>query len=188
MSREEVLSMLSILRKAYPSFYKDITKQEAEDTVNLYQEMFKDCDSKLVIFALKELINTSEYPPAIATIKKKMYELIKPDVESDSELWEKLLKAIRNGYYGSVEEFNKLPEIIQEFLGSPRQLQEIAEMDSNTIHSVVKGQFLKQIVILKERKKHYEMMLPETRQALYGDNVSYLTIGDLKKIETIENE
>ena len=170
MNKQEILSMLNILKKAYPSFYKNITKQEAEDTVALYEEMFKDCDGRLVLVTVKELINSYEYPPTIATIKKKMYELTHTNEDSSSELWERLLKAIRNGYYGAEEEFKILPDIIKEFLGSPEQLRSIAEMDSETIHSVVKGQFLRQIENLKERVRQKEMMSSDTKKLLFGED------------------
>lgn len=169
MNRQEILSMLSILKKAYPSFYRNLTKQEAEDTILLYEEMFKDCDGRLVILTIKDLINTYEYPPTIATIKKKMYELTHTEEESNSELWDRLLKAIRNGYYGAEEEYNKLPDIVKEYIGSPEQLRSIAEMDSETIHSVVKGQFLRQIENLKERVRQKEMMSPEIKQILNNE-------------------
>ena len=169
MNRQEILSMLSILKKAYPNFYRNLTKQEAEDTVLLYEEMFKDYDGKLVLLTIKELINTYEYPPTIATIKKKMYELTHTNEESNSELWERLLKAIRNGYYGAEEEFKMLPDIVKEFLGSPEQLRSIAEMDSETIHSVVKGQFLRQIENLKERVRQKEMMTTEMKNLLTNE-------------------
>ena len=169
MSRQEILLMLNILKKAYPSFYRNLTKQEAEDTVVLYEEMFKDCDSRIVLHAVKELINTNEYPPTIASIKEKMYQMTHTNESSDSELWDILVKAIgRSGYYAE-EEFNKLPSIIKEFVKSPYQLQELSQMPSDTIHSVVKGQFLRQIENLKQRVKEKDMMLPETRKLLYGD-------------------
>ena len=144
-----------------------MTKSDAENTITLYQEMFGDCNINLVVIAVKEVINSYEYPPTIATIKNKMYELTnaKKDV-SDSDLWNCLLKAIRNGYYGANEEFEKLPEIIKEFVKSPTQLKELSEMDSSIINSVIKGQFFKQIENLKERAKFNQMMLPQTKKIL----------------------
>lgn len=174
MNKEEIILMLSILKKAYPNFYKNITKQEAEDTINLYEEMFKDCDGKLVLYTVKELINTFEYPPTIATIKKKMYELTHIEDESPSDLWEILLKAIgRSGYY-AVDEFEKLPDIIKEFIKSPHQLHELSQIPSETLHSVIRGQFLRQIENLKERVKAKEMMSPEVRQFLLNGETKLL--------------
>lgn len=171
MNRKEILSMLSILKSAYPNFYRNITKQEAEQTVNLYEEMFKDYDSRIVLLAVKELINSYEYPPTIATIKNKIYSLLNINEESDLDLWERLLKAIRNGTYGSKKEFELLPQIIKDYLKSPYQLQELASMNSDDIHSVVKGQFLREIKILKERKKEIDKLSPEVKNILIGGNL-----------------
>lgn len=171
MNRKEILSMLSILKSAYPNFYRNITKQEAEQTVNLYEEMFKDYDSRIVLIAVKELINSYEYPPTIATIKNKIYSLSNINEETDLDLWERLLKAIKNGTYGSEKEFELLPQIIKDYLKSPYQLQELASMNSDDIHSVVKGQFLREIKILKERKKEIDKLSPEMKTLLTGDNL-----------------
>lgn len=171
MTREEAIKILSILKISYPNFYKDIDETETLQTVELYQEMFADCDIKLVAVAVKELINSFKYPPTIADIKNKMYELCnKNDDKSPSELWDKLLKAIRNGSYGYLEEFEKLPKEVKDFVREPRQLQELAQMDSNTVNSVVKGQFLKQIEIIKQRRKEESLMLLETKKVIGSDN------------------
>lgn len=170
MNRSQILSMLTILKNAYPNFYKNISTKEAEEIVTLYEMMFKDDDANLVLIALKEVISTSEYPPAIATIKNKMYSLTHIEEETNMELWDKLLKAIRNGTYGSVEEFNKLPKVVKDYIGSPTRLQELASLDSSEVHTVIKGQFLKQIDIIKQRNKEIEKISPEVRQMLGGMN------------------
>ncbi len=154
MKKNEILLMLSILKKAYPSYYKDITKQEAEDIVEFYQEMFKDDDSELVVIALKEVINTSEYPPTIATIKNKIYSLTHKE-DDNSELWNKLKNAIGRSSYYAEEEFNKLPDILKQYVKSPYRLQEMASMDSDVINSVEKGIFMKQIENVKQNYKEY---------------------------------
>lgn len=167
MKKEDVTKILAILKMAYPNFYKDMEKEEVETTILLYQEMFEECDIRLVVMAVKELINSFKYPPTIADIKNKMYELTsKENEQSSTELWDKLLKAIRNGTYGCEKEFEQLPDEVKEFVRNPSQLQELALIDSNTIHSVVKGQFLKQIEIIKQRRKEENMMLPSVKKLL----------------------
>lgn len=178
MTREETTKILSIIKLAYPNFYKNITKQEAENTVNLYQEMFKDDDVNLVMCAVKELINNLQYPPAIADIKNKMYKLTNID-KTPAELWDSLQKAISNSIYNSVEMFEKLPEEVKQFVKSPTQLKELAMMDSDVVHSVTKGQFFKQIEIIQKRVKEDKLMLPETKKmqlnlGLIGTDISGL--------------
>lgn len=175
MKKEDVAKILVILKTAYPNFYRNMRKEEVEETVELYQEMFADCDTKLVAVAVKELINTFQYPPTIADIKNKMYDLSnKHNDKSPSELWDILLKAIRNGSYGYLKEFENLPDEVKEFVRRPDQLRELALMDSNTIHSVVKGQFLKQIIEIKKRKKENGMLLETTRWILSNGHTKLL--------------
>lgn len=157
MNKNEILKMLSILQISYPNFYKGFDKEQLEQAIILYEEMFKEDDSKLVFRALKEVINTSEYPPTIATIKNKIYEISHHKEPNNSELWDCLLKAIGNSSYHSEEEYEKLPQLVKEYVRNPRQLQEMAVMDSDVIHSVVKGQFMKQIEYIKQNYKEEEI-------------------------------
>lgn len=178
MTREETTKILSIIKLAYPNFYKNITKQEAENTVNLYQEMFKEDDANLVIIAVKELINTFQYPPTIADVKNKMYKLTNIE-KTPAELWDKLQNAISNSIYHSVEMFEILPDEVKQFVRSPNQLKELAMMDSDVVHSVTKGQFFKQIEIIQKRVKEDKLMLPETKKmqlnlGLIGTDISDL--------------
>ena len=134
-----------------------MSKEETENMVNLYQTLFKSYTYEEVSKAVIDIINTSEYMPTIATIKNKIYELNHPKEESNAELWDKLLNAIGNSSYHSEEEFEKLPLLVKEYIRSPRQLQEMATMPSDEIHTVVKGQFLKQIEIIKQNFKENEI-------------------------------
>lgn len=163
MTREETTKILSIIKLAYPNFYKNITKQEAENTVNLYQEMFKNDEANLVIIAVKELINTFQYPPSIADIKNKMYQLTNVE-KTPSELWDKLQSAISDSLYHSTERFESLPDEVKQFVGSPKQLKDLAMMDSDVVHSVTKGQFFKQIEVIQKRVKENKLTLPETKK------------------------
>ena len=165
MTREETIGILSILKASYPNFYKELTKKDAETTINLYAEMFSNTEANLVAIAIKELIQHQSYPPTIADIKNKIDELTQPYEETESELWEKYKKTIQSGYYGDRTEFDALPEAIKAYLGNnPRRINEIGMMESSTFNSVEKGIFLKQIKVIKERAKSIRMMLPETRK------------------------
>ena len=169
MERTTVLSMLNILKKAYPSYYKDLNKDEAKDIVDFYEEMFRGEDERLVLIALKSIINTSEYPPTIATIKNKVYEISHKEEINNNDLWEALVKAIGNSSYHAEKEFNKLPELVKEYVKSPYQLQRLAEVDSEKIHSVEKGIFMKQIENIKKNYKEREM----TRKNLLEERKIY---------------
>lgn len=165
MSEEEVIKILGYLKVAYPSFYRDLKKTDAEAMIELYRQMFDGCDYKLVVVAIKELINSAEkpYPPSIAEIKNKMYKLTTQE-KLPTDLWASLKKAISNSAYNSVEEYEKLPEECKMFVKNPSQLKELSQNDSEINNTVVKGQFLKQIERIQRRIKEEKQMLPETRK------------------------
>lgn len=165
MTVDETKMILGILKTAYPNFYKDMSKQEMLNIINLWADMFKNDNSKLVTVAVKELINTFQYPPTIADIKNKMYYLTNQE-KTPSELWNCLQKAISNSLYNSEKMFEKLPDEVKEFVRSPGQLRELAMMDSDVVHSVTKGQFFKQIEIIQKRKEEDKKMLPESKELL----------------------
>lgn len=167
MERVQVIKILGILKTAYPRFYANIKKEEAENTIDLWYEMFKHDDPTLVIMAVKKLITELQFPPTIADVKQSMYKIV-DKTESDIELWNKFERAVSRAIYYAKEEFDNLPEVVQRFVGSPNQLKEYALMDGNVVHSVIKGQFLKHIDILKARQKEEKMMLPEVRQLVIG--------------------
>jgi hypothetical protein len=163
MDREQAIKILKILKTAYPKFYADMNKTEAEDTINLWIDMFKHENVNLVVVAVKNLINTFKFPPTIADVKEEMYKLTEQEKQTPIEIWNLIKGAIRNSSYNAYEEFNKLPEIAQKFVGSPNQLREWA-IDTDYNDGVVKGQFLKQYEILQKRDKETKMMLPEVKE------------------------
>lgn len=174
MTKIETAKILAILRGTFPKVYQSMSQQEQADMLEIWYEMFMNDDYRLVSLAVKELLGTHEFPPTIATIKNKMYDMTHIEELSNTDLWDALLKAIRNGYYGYQEEYDKLPKEVQQYLKSPYQLRELAGMNSSDIHSVVKGQFLKQIEIIRNRKKEIEKMLPETRELLINQKNNML--------------
>lgn len=145
MDKEKFIEILTGAGKLYD-------KALDKETMVLWLSFFRENTTEEFRRAMNEHIKTSRYFPTVADIKTKIYELNNPN-ENNVDLWERLLGAIRNSGYHSVEEFDKLPPLLKQYIGSPSQLQELATMDSEVIHSVIKGQFLKQIELLKENYK-----------------------------------
>ncbi len=161
MTREDTTSVLTILKVTYPSFYAKFSRDEMFAIVDLWSEMFRDDDVNIVKYALKELISThSGFPPDIAKLKSKMNEIseVATGNNTDEELWQILKKAVSNGYYGSEEEFEKLPKALKRYCGTARTLRELAEIDADTFNTVNHGQFLKQISNIRKREEFSERM------------------------------
>ena len=162
MTRDETLTVLAVIRAAYPAFYNKANKQDIDISVNLWSEMFADDDYNIVQYALKQLIaDHSGYPPDIAALKTKIKEVIQAatGAPTHEDLWQMLKSAAQNSGYCYEEEFAKLPPVLQRFLGSPHALHDLAVIDVQTFNTVYHGQFLKQIPTI-EARMDYEASLP----------------------------
>ena len=176
MNINETKAILGILRTAYPRFYANITKPEAEATVALWNEMFKDNDAQTVTLAVKSLIATFEYPPTIANIKEYIY---KNGTESKdlTEYWDEAYKMICNGLYMTEEQFNEASPIVKKFFGNVRQVKELALCDIDTVNTVTKGQFLKQAEIISKGEKE-RGMLPNDLKQLISEKILSIEGGE----------
>lgn len=167
MTRDETLTVLAVIRAAYPAFYGKANKQDIDISVNLWSEMFADDSYQVVNYALKQLIaEKTGYPPCIADLKQKIREVTTAatGAPTHEELWQLLRAATRNGLYGSEEEFAKLPPVLKRYLGAPSALRTMAVMDEDVLNSVVHGQFLKQISAIEDRERFDEEMPDNIRQ------------------------
>jgi hypothetical protein len=74
VTRDDTVKILSVLRGAYPQFYKNTSRQEAIDTINLWTDMFADDDFQIVAAAVKAIIVSDEkgFPPVIGQVKSQM--------------------------------------------------------------------------------------------------------------------
>lgn len=169
MTRQEVIASLKVLKVAYPAFYSRMTRNHAEDTISVWCEMFRDEDVNVMKAALYKVIEEhANYPPNIADIKQKIREmrLAATGDKTDEELWQLLRVAVSDGYYGYKEQYTKLPEEVQRYLGDPSTLRELSQMDTNTFNTVTHGQFLKQIGIIRDRVRFDLETPPELKDLL----------------------
>lgn len=145
VNKIETISILSVLKVAYPMFYKNITKKEAEDIITLWTEMFADDDFNLVKTAVKAHIATDAkgFPPIIGQIKESLVKIIQPEQLTEQEAWNLVSKAIKNSAYHATEEFEKLPDILKQLVGSPSQLKEWGQMPVEQVQSVVASNLMR---------------------------------------------
>ncbi len=163
MTYDDTLAIMSVLKAAYPSFYRDMKRSEAESIVSLWAEMFKDESAEVVAIAVKAHIasDSKGYPPHIGAIKDAIVKLQRPKQMTEQEAWLLVSKATRNGIWGAKEEFEKLPTLLKRIVGSPEQLKEWAMMDSDTLQSVVASNFQRSYKAISEKERE-TMTLPSS--------------------------
>lgn len=165
MERNDVLKIMAVLRGAYPQFYRGISRAEAEDTVNLWTDMFRADDPALVAAAVKSVIEGDEkgFPPTIGQIRTKLRLITGTKELTEAEAWDMVSRAIRNGLYGAAEEFEKFPPTVRRIVGSANTLREWARMDTETVHSVVSSNFQRSYRAIAAREKEVQTLPPEVK-------------------------
>lgn len=168
MTREETLAIMSVLRAAYPTYYRDMTRHEAESVVALWEEMFRDDTAEVVALAVKAHIANDKkgFPPHIGAIKEAIVKITTPEQMTEAEAWSLVIRAISNGTYGSQKEFDALPPVLQRLVGSPNQLKEWAAMDADVVSSVVASNFQRSYRARAASEREMLSLPGDVRQAM----------------------
>lgn len=193
MTRKETGIIMDILTAAYPRFCAGNT--DMRNVINLWAEMFANDDVALVAAAVKSVIESDEkgFPPSIGQVKAKMRLLTSAGEPTESDVWNVVKKALRNGIYDAAKEFAALPPVVKRIVGSPEQLREWSTMDSETVHSVVASNFQRSYRAIAARDREIAK-LPADVKALLPEAVKpmdppklpeYTSQGEaLRKLET----
>lgn len=163
MTRDETVKIIRIMCDCYPNY----KPSNLSETVDVWNMMLENCTYEQVSVALKAYVfsDTSGFAPSIGQLINKLHEVQSPQELNEMEAWMLVSKALRNGYYGAVEEFNKLPPLVQKAVGSPDNLRNWALTDSKSIENVVQSNFMRTYRVVVNRAKEYQKM-PKDIQAL----------------------
>lgn len=166
MTRQEALAVMVMLKTAYPTFYKNYSKDEINAAVDLWATMFADEKPQIVVEAVKSLICILKYPPTIADVKEKITMITQPPTMTEMEAWDLVRRAIT--YYNASEAFANLPLILKKIVGSPNTLREWALMDVETVNSVIQSNFMRSYKAKVAQEKEYAMLPSSTKQLIAG--------------------
>lgn len=77
MTRDETLKIMSVLKATYPSFYKDMTRRDAEGVVALWADMFAEDSYNTVAAAVRAFIvdDSKGFPPVVGQVKQRVTEI-----------------------------------------------------------------------------------------------------------------
>lgn len=185
MTKQEALAIMITLKTAYPAFYKNYSKEELNAAVNLWATMFSEEPIQVVTEAIKALMCTLKYPPTIADVKEKIALITQPLAMTEMEAWDMVRRAI--SYYHANEAFTNLPPILQKIVGSPNQLREWAQMDADTVNSVIQSNFMRSFRAKVAQEKE-QSMLPESTKRLIHQITSGMDVNALPEKGGSSNE
>lgn len=129
------------LADAIKTYFPRDNMLPTDTAMELWYDMLKDMDYQLAYIGLKNHVATSNFAPTIADIRNGAV-ISQPQELNEMEAWSLASKAIRNSGYNSVEEFAKLPTLVQKAVGLPSQLRTWA-LDENYNEEVASSNFIK---------------------------------------------
>ena len=171
MTIDDTLVLLSILKAAYPNFYKGMKPKDADGIVNTWHMMFADEDPSVVTAADKALIESDEKgcPPHIGADKAKIRLIMQPPEMFEIAVWQIVSRAVsRTQMQHPEKQFDILPEDVKQTLGSARTLVEWGMIDEDVFNSVIQSNFLRSYRTIRERRREMERLPQDVRTLISG--------------------
>ena len=143
MTREETAKIIAIIKEYYP---RDIEATNLKSRIEAWFLALKDYDYKeiqmsVIAFATQD---TKGFAPSVGQIVDKLIQLRGGLNDlTEMEAWHLVQKAVSNSGYNSVQEFEKLPELIKKIVGSPNVLKEWALTDISELNTVIQSNFMR---------------------------------------------
>lgn len=185
MTEKEVRQLLAMTQAVYPNY----NPPSREAAVNAWLVCLSEYDNNVVTAAFKAYIttDTSGFAPSIGQLLDKLHTIQSSQELNEMEAWSLVSKALRNGYYGAVEEFNNLPPLVQKAVGSPDNLRNWSQTDTNSIENVVQSNFMRSYRLVVNRENEIKKMPADVRTLIESVNkTSYSAQIDSKNQQTIK--
>ena len=170
MTREETVEIIHIICDCYPNF----KPEDLSRTIDAWQVMLEEYSCEQVAAALKAYItsNTSGFAPSMGEIVAKIQLVSQPQELDGMTAWGLVSKALRNGTYGAVEEFKKLPPLVRQAVGMPDNLKNWATADYQTIETVIQSNFLRTYETVVKRANEINRMPDSIKSLIEKTNVN----------------
>jgi len=153
MTRDETKKIVMVIASTYPNWHPS----NMSFTVDAWASMLESFTYQEISTALKAFIisDTSGFAPTPGQVIGLLDRLANSQELNEMEAWSLVSRALRNGCYGAEQEFEKLPPIVQKVVGTPSQLRNWSQTDSESIENVIQSNFMR--AYRQELKKNKEM-------------------------------
>lgn len=164
MQENETKKIIAAMITAYPNYRPENIKM----TVELWTEMLVDYGYEQIATALKAYItsNTTGFAPAIGQLIAMVQKVSGEPELNEMEAWALVSRALRNGYYGAEEEFEKLPPMVQKAVGNPGNLRNWSQTETGSVENVIQSNFLRTYRAVVARNSEIQRMPQEVRKLI----------------------
>ncbi len=185
VTKKYVAGLVGLIKAEYPNEFKDTKREVLLSKIEMWHRSLAKYPKAVVDVAFQRVLESSVYPPKLADIISNINDLKQSNEQSDTELWDELTKALRYvgdiTYFGMREffrgyeiinpqievkkTFEGLSPLLQEYVGSPAILVDLAKQETLEYE---KGRFLKALPTLKKREEIRQSTNPEILALLDG--------------------
>lgn len=151
MTRDEAKKIVMVIASTYPNWHP----LDMSFTVDAWVSMLESFTYQDISAALKAFIvfDTSGFAPTPGQLIGLLDRVSNQEL-NEMEAWTLVSRALRNGYYGAEQEFEKLPPLVQKAVGAPSQLRNWSQTDSDSVENVIQSNF----------KRTYRQALAKSRE------------------------
>ncbi len=141
MTRDEAKKIVMVVASTYPNWHP----LDMSFTVDAWTSVLESFTYQEISVALKAFIvsDTSGFAPTPGQIIGLLDRVTNGQELSEMQAWSLVSKALRNGYYGAEQEFEKLPLLVQKAVGAPSQLRNWSQTDSDSVENVIQSNFMR---------------------------------------------
>lgn len=170
MTEGEAKKLFAVMTVAYPNYRID----DIEYTAKIWADFLGGYSYEQANMALRTYIttDTSGFAPSVGEIVAKIQLVSQPQELDGMAAWGLVSKALRNGTYGAVEEFNKLPPLVRQAVGMPDNLKNWATSDYQTIETVIQSNFLRTYETIVKRETEISRMPDNIKSLIEKTNVN----------------
>lgn len=155
VTRGEAAKLLAIVHQLYPNAKAadSPAAQAGAWAMVLDRWSYRQMEAALMAFCAND---TKGFPPSPGQLVDMAVNLTeKGDEMTEQEAWTLVQKALQNGVYGYRQEFEKLPTLVRDCVGSPNQLRDWALTESSAVSTVVASNFMRSYRAKKAAKGSY---------------------------------
>ena len=168
LSKQDVVSLIGVIKTTYINCYKDTTKADLDMMAKTWYDILKDYSKEVVAVAFKKCLQICKFAPTLADIIEQIKLIAEVGKPTENDYWYEIEQAVekmqRVFYFGmnryitndgvvsptekAQELFDGLSQLVREYLGSWQVLKSLSELGTLEFE---KNRFMKVFGSLKER-------------------------------------
>ena len=155
MTRDETKKILMAIQSVFPNFHIE-NKTFTLDTWNMILQDFRYSDVEMALIAYVRT-ETRGFAPSPGQLIEKINLITRPKELNEQEAYSIVQQAVNRSGLNYMEEFEKLPYLIQKAVGRPSQLRDWA-LEENPNHEVRASNFMRNYRTEMERQKEIQKL------------------------------